>query len=66
MMITKGTVVQIRKGWDLEWRRGVALTAPFVAMRQLWVAVLWNDAEDPETFKTAGLDVVVAKVQGIP
>lgn len=49
--------VRIREGWWLAGRLGLAV-APDVGCRGIaWTPVLWDDEEDPDFHKTAGLEM---------
>lgn len=55
-----GSKVRIKVGWHDSSRAGVAL-GPAITLpggSQKWVPVLWDDEEDPDFFKEAGLDIV--------
>lgn len=46
--------VKIRYGWDGVGREGTLLTV--VHVEQDWAVVKWDDEEDPDCFKLAGLE----------
>lgn len=48
--------VRIRDGWEGAGRLGRLLTT--VWAEQTWAVVLWNDEEDPDCFKMAGLEIL--------
>ena len=49
----------IKRGWFDEGKTGVILeTTPFYVNGMSWTAVLWDDEEDPDFFKTSGLDFI--------
>lgn len=49
--------VRIKIGWDQAGRSGVALTEPFQdKYGQFWVAVDWDDEEDPDNYKRVCLE----------
>ena len=54
MKFRKGQRVVIRPGWDQAGRRGTVL-GPAVFVEQSWTPVKWEDEDDPDFFKTAGL-----------
>lgn len=48
--------VEIKEGWHEAGKGGRLIGPAFVSEReQPWAAVLWDDEEDPDWFKTAGL-----------
>ena len=51
--------VEVRPGWGDEGQQGVALSGVIEVVacgqRQEWVVVLWDDEEDPDMHKLAGL-----------
>jgi len=47
--------VRIKEGWGGAGQEGVILGAN-VDVEQLWTPVLWDDEEDPDWHKTAGLE----------
>lgn len=51
--------VEIRPGWGDEGRQGAALSGVIdvvaLGQRQEWVVVLWDDEDDPNMHKLAGL-----------
>ncbi len=49
--------VQVKKGWGDAGRKGTLFTKP-IKFGNDWVGVLWDDEEDPDWFKAAGLDVI--------
>ena len=59
--------VTIRKGWGGEGRIGVSLgpamnIIPYKGSSgQYWTPVLWDGEEDPDWFKSAGLEAYVPK-----
>jgi len=53
--IPKRVTVAIRTGWEGEGRTGQYLGR--VMKDQWWAIVVWDDEEDPETFKFAGLTI---------
>ena len=59
MKIRKGTRVRIRAGWSGAGRVGKALAAPMFVLQD-WVPVVWDDEEDPDFFKDAGLETYTA------
>ncbi len=61
MKIRRGTMVVIKDGWDKAGRVGVALGSP-VFVKQWWIPILFRDAEDPDFFKAAGIEVLVVKL----
>jgi hypothetical protein len=48
--------VRICRGWDGAGREGRLLA--WVFARQRWAVVLWDDEEDPDCFKAAGLEEI--------
>ena len=52
--MTTGSKVWVRKGWHDAGRSGTVL-GPDVLVQQEWTPVLFDDMEDPEFFKAAGL-----------
>ena len=54
-------IVQIKKEYMGAGKRGQLLFT--VMLDQLWSMVIWNDEEDPDCFKTAGLEDVSMKVK---
>lgn len=46
--------VVIRDGWENAGKRGMVLGPP-VFVEQNWTPVLWDDEDDPDFHKTAGL-----------
>lgn len=48
-------LVRIRKGWEGAGRIGRVL-GNAVMVQQWWTPVLWEDEDDPNFFKTAGLE----------
>jgi len=52
-----GQAVRIKKGWDEERKRGAALAEPFKdRYGQFWVALEWDDEDDPTCYKRACLE----------
>jgi len=52
--------VRIKQGWSANWlggRTGETL-GPDVMVEQWWTPVKWDDEDDPDWFKTAGLEVI--------
>jgi len=49
--------VRVKEGYGEYGKVGVQL-GPSVWVEQSWTPVLWNDEEDPNWFKTAGLEVM--------
>lgn len=45
--------VKVADAWERAGRTGRLLATVFA--RQKWAVVLWDDKEDPSTFKAAGL-----------
>ena len=43
-----------KDGWDMDGKFGLVL-GDNVFIEQLWTPVLWEDADDPDWYKTAGL-----------
>lgn len=55
--------VRIKDGWCEAGKTGVQIGFP-VMIGQLWTPVMWDDEEDPDWHKSAGLEVVQgSKVQ---
>jgi len=52
--MNNGDRVQIRVGWEHAGRQGLAIGQP-VFIQQWWLAVLWDDEEDPDFHKLSGL-----------
>ncbi|HXI90507.1 MAG TPA: hypothetical protein VNO24_10885 [Blastocatellia bacterium] len=52
-----GRTVRIKEGWQDAGKRGVILCKP-VRIGQTWIAVLWDDEEEPDWFKQRGLEIV--------
>jgi hypothetical protein len=50
--------VQIRPGWDKAGRRGVTIGKSVVVGGTFWTPVTWDGEDDPDWFKTAGLEVI--------
>ena len=46
---------RIKPGWEGAERRGLYLGK--VLLLQWWAIVVWDDEEDPETFKAAGIEI---------
>ena len=53
----KGWRVRIRRNWEGAGRLGTAIGEP-VFFEQDWVPVKWDDADDPDFHKRAGLLIV--------
>ena len=59
--------VKIRDGWQWAGRVGLVLASPICTRQyplsggQSWTPVLWEDEEDPDFFKTAGLESCTPK-----
>ena len=58
--------VRIKPGWDKAGKVGKTLGPAIYAgqgMGQSWTPVLWDDEEDPDWHKTAGLDEVGPRME---
>lgn len=58
--VTERKKVRIKQGWSANWlggRTGMTL-GPDVMVEQWWTPVKWDDEDDPDWFKTAGLEIV--------
>lgn len=49
-----GDKVQIKYGWCNDGRKGSVVGCP-VFIEQWWIPILWDDEEDPDFHKDAGL-----------
>jgi hypothetical protein len=49
--------VQIKDGWHGAGKQGTLLGAS-IMVGQAWAPVLWDDEEDPDWFKAAGLEML--------
>lgn len=49
-------IVEIKKGWDREYRTGKTLGKSKIVNGMEWTPVLWDDEEDPDWHKTRGLN----------
>ncbi len=49
--------VKIKEGWHQVGRKGKQVGREIFA-EQWWTPVLWDDEEDPDFFKSAGLDKI--------
>ena len=61
--LRQGERVRIRAGWGGGGREGMRL-GPDVYVRQEWTPVLWDDEEDPDWHKAAGLEAVMERALG--
>ncbi len=52
---TYSTRIRVKKGWYEFGKVGTCLGNP-VFVNQEWIPVLWDDEEDPEFFKLAGVE----------
>jgi hypothetical protein len=52
----KPKAVRVREGWYKHSRTGVELARVFV--EQWWSVVKWDDEDDPDCYKTAGLEPI--------
>ncbi len=53
-----GTRCRIKQGWAGEGREGEAIC--FITHKKLgqeWIVVIWDDEDDPDCFKSAGLQI---------
>lgn len=48
--------VRIKPGWEGAGRKGVRHAE--VNVQQPWSVVVWDDEEDPDCFKSAGLEEI--------
>ncbi len=53
--------VRIKKGWSDFGRIGKQIGPRVTAHDQGWTPVIWDDDEDPDWHKTAGLEMEVTK-----
>lgn len=54
----KDKIIQIKEGWMCAGRIGKALGDAVLVYGIMWVPVLWDEDEDPEWHKLAGLDFI--------
>lgn len=47
--------IRIKTGWYQAGKTGRALTEPFFS-GQAWIVILWDDEEDPDLNKLAGIE----------
>lgn len=53
-----GSRIRIRSGWDGAGCMGTLLHGPIYDLKkQSWMCIQWDDDEDPELHKTAGLEI---------
>ncbi len=55
VIFEKGAVVTIKTGWYEAGKRGVVI-GDDVHLGQWWTPVLWDNEDDPDWHKSAGLD----------
>ena len=55
---SNGTRIRIKKGWEDFGQVGTCLGIP-IFVDQLWIPVLWDNEEDPEFFKLAGVERLI-------
>ena len=48
--------VRIKEGWEGEGKSAVQIGGPSVVNGQFWTPVVFENEEEPEFFKTAGLE----------
>lgn len=53
-----GTRCRIKKGWVNEGKEGDAFCYFQPEFGQYWVVVQWDDEEDPDLHKAAGLEIL--------
>jgi hypothetical protein len=51
----RGDAAEIRAGWIEEGKRGTVLGPVVEVLKTRWVPILWDDEEDPDWHKEAGL-----------
>lgn len=54
MIFTPNTKVKIKSDWYNAGRKGVIVAE--ITLDQVWSGVVWDGDEDPDWFKTAGLE----------
>jgi hypothetical protein len=53
-------IVKVKSGWDWDGRKGIMLgTLHYICKGLSWTPVLWYGEDDPEFYKTHGLDFYV-------
>ena len=50
-----GTRCKIKPGWEGAGREGQAISYFDESFGQVWIAVHWDDEDDPDCFKATGL-----------
>jgi hypothetical protein len=53
-----GTRCRVKQGWEDAGREGEALCYfEHEKLGQQWILVIWDDEDDPDCFKAAGLEI---------